>query len=133
MPAVDTNVLLRLIVDDDEEQTRDANAFVRASGRVFVSQVVLVEAAWVLARAYGLSRAQLARAIELVLAADAFTVERSDLVVESLKLFASSNADFSDCVIVATARAANELPLATFDAAASRLPDTRRLGRKRKR
>ena len=133
MPAVDTNVLLRLIVDDDEEQTRDANAFVRASGRVFVSQVVLVEAAWVLARAYGLSRAQLARAIELVLAADAFTVERSDLVVESLKLFGSSNADFSDCVIAATARAANELPLATFDAAASRLPDTRRLGRKRKR
>jgi predicted nucleic-acid-binding protein len=86
-----------------------------------------------LARAGGLWRAQLAQAIELVLAADAFTVERSDLVVEPVKLFGSSNEDFSDCVIAATARAANELPLATFGAAASRLPDAIRLGRKRKR
>ena len=133
MAAVDTNVLLRLIVDDDEEQTRAASAFVRASGRVFVSQVVVVEAAWVLSSAHGLTRVQVARALQLVLSTDAFAVERAELIAESLRLFESSSADFADCVIVTAARAAGELPLATFDAALSRLPDTRRLGPKRKR
>jgi predicted nucleic-acid-binding protein len=131
--AVDTNVLLRLLVDDDEEQTRDATAFVRSAGSVFVSHVVVVEAAWVLSGVYELSRLQLSRALELVLTTDAFTVERPDVLVEALKLFGGSKADFADCVIAATARAAGELPLATFDVAASRLPDARRLGRKRKK
>lgn len=132
MPAVDTNVLLRLLVEDDERQTREAHAFVRSAGRVFVSHVVVVEASWVLSSAYGLSRKQLARTIELVLKTDVFAIERRELLVEALALFESSSADFADCVIAATARAANELPLATFDAAASRLPHARRIGRKRK-
>ena len=133
MPAVDTNVLLRLLVDDDEEQARDASAFVRTAGRVFVSHIVVVEAVSALSRAYELSRERLARAIKLVLATDAFTVERPELLLEALKRFEASKAEFSDCVIAVTARAAGELPLATFDAALSRLPDTRRLGRKRGR
>jgi predicted nucleic-acid-binding protein len=131
--AVDTNVLLRLLVDDDETQARDAAAFVRTSGRVFVSHVVLVEASWVLASAYGLGRQELARTIELVLSTDAFHVERAEILGYALANFRQSTADFADCVIAATARAAGELPLGTFDAAAGRLPGARRLGRKRKR
>lgn len=130
MPAVDTNVLVRLVVEDDEEQTRHATAFLRSAGRVFVSHVVVVEAAWVLSSAYGLSREQLARALDLVFATDSFSVERPEILNEALAYFRESKADFADCVIVATARAAGELPLATFDKATSRLEGARRLGRK---
>jgi predicted nucleic-acid-binding protein len=130
VPAVDTNVLIRLVTEDDEGQLRFAAAFVRNSGRVFVSHIVLVEAAWVLSSGHGFSRDELARALDIVLATGSFAVERPELVAEALGYFRASRADFSDCLIAATARAANELPLATFDAAAARVPGCRRLGPK---
>lgn len=133
MPAVDTNVLVRLLVEDDEEQSRQAEAFVRSAGRVFVSHVVMVETAWVLTGAHGMTREQLSRALEIMLAMDSLAVERPEIVVEALKSFTNSKADFADCLIAATARAAGELPLATFDHDASRLPGARRLGKKRRR
>lgn len=132
MPAVDTNALVRLLVEDDDEQARHASAFLRTSGRVFVSHVVLVEAVWVLGGVYGLKRGQLQRTLELILAADAFSVERPEVAAEALRLFRETAADFADCLIASTASAAGELPLATFDAAAGHLPGARRLGRKSK-
>ena len=59
MASVDTNVLVRLLIEDDEDQARQAAAFLRTSGRVFISQIVLVEATWVLASVYGLTREQI--------------------------------------------------------------------------
>lgn len=133
MAAVDTNVLIRLLIEDDENQGRHAEAFVRTAGRVFVSLVVLVEASWVLSSVYELSRDELGTTIDLLLAGDAFVVEKPELAAEALRLYRASHAQFADCVIVASAQAANELPLATFDEAASRLPGARRLGGKRVR
>ena len=133
MASVDTNVLVRLLIEDDEDQARQAAAFLRTSGRVFISQIVLVEATWVLASVYGLTREQIGHTLELLLAAEPFNVERPELAAEALRLYRESSADFSDCLILASARASNELPLATFDAAAGRLPGARRLGSRRKR
>ena len=131
MPAADTNVLVRLVADDDEQQQRHVSSFLRRSGPVFVSHVVLTETCWVLVRAYALSRADLARSVEMFLSTDVLRVERPEIVAEALRSFRSSAADFSDCLILASARAANELPLATFEDRLGRLEGAIRLGGKR--
>ena len=133
MASVDTSVLVRSLTEDEDEQTRQAEAFLRSAGRVFISHVVLVEATSVLVTVYGLSRDEIRRALDLLLNDESLAVERPELAAEALRLFRESSADFADCLILAVSRAANELPLATFDDAAGRLPGARRLGSKRKR
>lgn len=133
MPAVDTNVLVRLLTEDDEDQARQAGTFLRTAGRVFVSHVVLVETTWVLSSVYALTREEVGRTLELLFAGESFKIERPELAAEALRLYRESSADFADCLILTTARAANELPLATFDDRAGRLAGARRLGSKRKR
>lgn len=132
MPAADTNVLVRLLVDDDVEQQRHAASFVRRSGSVFVSHLVVMETSWVLARVYRFARTALALALEMLLSTEGLVVERSDIVEEAIRTFRASTADFTDCLVLAVARAANELPLATFDERLGRVPGAHRLGRKRR-
>ena len=59
MAAADTNLLLRLLLDDDAEQARAARAFQRTHAPLFVSHVVLAELAWVLESGYRLTRPRL--------------------------------------------------------------------------
>jgi predicted nucleic-acid-binding protein len=58
MAAVDTNVLVRLLVADDPGQTQRALSFLEAHRPLWVSTVVLVETVWVLTAVYGWSKAQ---------------------------------------------------------------------------
>jgi predicted nucleic-acid-binding protein len=65
--AVDTNVLVRIIVEDDAHQVELARAFIAAQDRVFVSRVVLLELGWVLgSRTYKLTRETIASSIRIL-------------------------------------------------------------------
>ena len=64
MAAVDTNVLVRLLVADDLAQTRRALAYLEARPPLWVSTVVLVETVWVLTEVYGWSKAQILAMLE---------------------------------------------------------------------
>ena len=64
MAAVDTNVLVRLLVADDPAQTRRALAYLEARRPLWVSTVVLVETVWVLTAVYGWSKAQILAMLE---------------------------------------------------------------------
>ena len=64
MAAVDTNVLVRLLVADDPGQTQRALSFLEARGPLWVSTVVLVETVWVLTAVYGWSKAQTLATLE---------------------------------------------------------------------
>jgi predicted nucleic-acid-binding protein len=130
MAAADTNVLLRLLLDDDEEQARAARAFLRAHAPLFVSHVVIVEASWVLSSAYRFSRKQLGDVLNMLLDTDGLAVERPSIVSAALRHFGESSADFSDCLILATAQAAAAAPLATFDRKLAKLSGARHIGRK---
>ena len=66
MAAADTNVLLRLLLDDDVEQSRAARAFQRTHAPLFVSHVVLAELAWVLVSVYRFSRERLRAVVEML-------------------------------------------------------------------
>lgn len=126
MRAVDTNLLVRLLVRDDADQVKAAEAFV-AKG-AWVSQLVLAEALWVLDAVYSRSAAQLANAIDRLLNHRELTLQDSEVVAGALNRFRSRpSLGFSDCLVLEIARKAGHLPLGTFDRNLAKLDGTHRL------
>src|SRR5215212_12241795 len=114
MRAIDTNVLVRLIMHDDPEQVPVAEAFV-AKG-VWVSHLVLAETVWVLDSVYGVSHRRIGIAIEMLLSKDDITLQDSDVIAAALEHFRRTpSLGFSDCLLLEIARKAGHLPLGTFD------------------
>lgn len=126
MLAIDTNVLIRLLVRDDEKQVKLADKFI-AKG-AWVSHLVLAEALWVLDSVYSLSAARLIEALSLLLAHESLVLQDADTVSAALTHFKSKPAlGFSDCLVLEIARKAGHVPLATFDKALSKLANTQKL------
>jgi predicted nucleic-acid-binding protein len=126
MRAVDTNLLVRLIVRDDSKQVEAAEAFV--AGGAWVSHLVLAETIWVLDAVHERSAAQLAAAIEMLLNHAQLSIQDAEVVAEALARFRSRPAlGFSDCLVPEIARKAGHLPLGTFDRGLAKLEGTQRL------
>jgi len=126
MRAVDTNVIVRIVVRDDPEQVRAVEQF--AAGGAWVSHVVLAEATWVLDAVYQRTAQQIAAAIGMLLNHKDFTLQDSDVVAAALEEFKERPAlGFSDCLVLEIARKAGHLPLGTFDRRLIRLADVERL------
>ena len=126
MRAVDTNVLVRLVMHDDEEQFAGAIAFVQRG--VWASHVVLAEVAWVLRETYGLDHSATAVAIEMLLQQEQLFVQDPDVVAAALESYRGKPAlGLADCLILEIARKAGHLPLGTFDRNLSKLEGTQRL------
>ena len=128
MLAVDTNVLLRLLMRDDADQVSAAEAFV--SRGAWVSHLVLAETFWVLDSVYDLTRAQIATAIEMLLNHRELSLQDADVVTAALDHYRRRTAvEFSDCLVLEIAKKAGHLPVATFDRNFAKLNDVRRLGK----
>ena len=126
MLAIDTNVLIRLIVRDDAKQAKLADQFV-AKG-VWVSHLVLAETLWVLNSVFKLSAAQLIEALSLLLVHESIVLQDADTVSAALAHFQTKPAlGFSDCLVLEIARKAGHIPLGTFDKALSKLANTHKL------
>jgi predicted nucleic-acid-binding protein len=126
MRAVDTNVLVRLLARDDAAQADAAERFVEPGA--WVSHLVLVEAIWVLDASYGRTPAQIAIALDLLLNHRSLTLQDADAVTAALENFrARPSLEFSDCLVLETARKAGHLPLGTFDRVLARLDGACRL------
>ena len=103
MIGLDSNILVRYIVQDDSQQASAASRLIegqcteRSPGRV--NLVVLVELVWVLTRAYGYGRADVARVVLQLLRTTEFELEDSDAVWAALREFEVGTADFADYVI----------------------------------
>ncbi len=127
MAAVDTNVLVRLLVAtagaDDPSQTRRALAYLEARRPLWVSTVVLVETVWVLTAVYGWPKAQILAMLETASNSRDFAFQSVETVRAAIAVYASSKADFSDCLALELARAEGHLPFATFDKATAKLRD----------
>ncbi len=127
MRAVDTNVLVRLLVRDDPAQAGAAEAFI-AKG-AWVSHLALAEAIWVLQGVYERDAEAIAQAVELLLIHEHLVLQDPDVVQSALHDFRTqSGVDFSDCLIVAIARKAGHLPVGTFDRKLGRVEGATRLG-----
>jgi predicted nucleic-acid-binding protein len=124
MIALDTNVLVRFLTQDDPDQAALAGEAIGAltpDAPGFVAREVLVELVWVLTRAYGCTRIDVARALEGLLAAAELEVEAADDVGRALGRFRDDAVDFADLMIAAAARRAGAATLLTFDRKAARI------------
>ena len=130
MLAVDTNVLVRVLVDDPiaPDQCRAARGVVSEAGEVFISQVVQVETVWVLGKAYGLKKTALQTTLGAVAKHPAFHLQRQEVFQAALRHYLAGAADFADCMILAESTGAGH-ELATFDRKLGKLPGTRLIPR----
>jgi predicted nucleic-acid-binding protein len=124
--AVDTNVLVRLVTRDDARQVAAAEAFVARGA--WVPQVVLVEAVWVLTSVYDLDAPAVATTVDMLLNHRDLTIQDADVVAGALRQFRQKpSVDFSDCLVLESARKAGHLPLGTFHRDLARLDGAQRL------
>ena len=126
MRAIDTNVLVRLIARDEPKQTGVAERFV-ATG-AWVSQLVLVEAVWVLDSVYGLGKDRIALAVEMLLNHAQLAIQEAEVVESALARYRRRAApEFSDCLSLEVALKAGNLPLGTFGRALGAMDGAERL------
>jgi predicted nucleic-acid-binding protein len=123
--AIDTNVLVRVIVEDTDqrEQTEIARELVKNARQVYITQIVQVELTWVLAKVYKIGKVSLVTVLEHLLNNPDYILQRSDIFEAALNLFRQSQADFSDCLILAESQDA-ETVLHTFDKRLGKHNDT---------
>ena len=126
MRAVDTNLVVRLLVRDDQKQADTAEDFIKSGA--WISHLVLVETVWVLASVYGLGRPEIAAAVEMLLNHRHLVLQHPDEVSAALAGYRKPDGpDFSGCLILEAARKNGHLPLGTFDRRLSRLSGAQRL------
>jgi predicted nucleic-acid-binding protein len=126
MRAVDTNLLVRLLVRDDAAQVAAAEEFVAASA--WVSHLVLAETLWVLDAVHERTPAQLAAAVEMLLNHEQLAIQDPDVVTRALAEFRARPAlGFSDCLVLEIARKAGHGPLGRFDRGLAKLDGVQRL------
>ena len=119
MIALDTNVLLRILLNDDPKQSRQAQAIVaRATSlgeEILLPDVVLCEVEWVLSSAFSLPRARVAETLRRLLEGTEFTFANRTVVGAAVASYERGKADFSDYLIGATAASAGASTTFTFD------------------
>jgi len=103
MIALDTNVLLRYLAQDDPVQSPKATEIIegRLSARNpgFVSLVCILEIVWVLGSLYKRTRGEIAQHIEMILAADSLEVQNEQEVYEALVALRNGTGSFEDALI----------------------------------
>jgi predicted nucleic-acid-binding protein len=121
--GLDTNVVIRYIAQDDARQSAKATQLMEnlsSETPGFLPLVALVEIVWVLAGRYAASKADIIKIIETLLRTKELYLEQSETVWRALRVFASSNADFADCLIERSCDTAKCSYTATFDAKAAK-------------
>ena len=123
MTGLDTNVLVRYIMQDDAKQALKASKLVESLSQDkpgFVTLVSVVELVWVLSSCFDLTREQIAQVFDALLRTKQLVVDQADQVVRALRTYRSGSADFADCLIERTAWSAGCAKTMTFDVAASK-------------
>ena len=121
MTGLDTNVLVRYVMQDDPRQSLRATRLIEslsAEDPGFVPVVVLVELVWVLSGSYDLDRTQVATVLATLLRSKELVVDRAELVTQALKRYSTEGADFADALIERLSAAAGCATTVTFDAGA---------------
>lgn len=127
MIALDTNVIIRYLVRDDEDQAEASRVLLESLSERqlgFVCREVILEVVWVLERAYRLSRDQIAIIVEELTHTEGLIIESNDDVIRAAMGYRQGSADFSDFMILIAAQRAGAGPLYTFDRKFSRLAGT---------
>ena len=118
MIAVDTNVLVRYLVGDDAEQANAARELLERltpEHPGFICREAAIEVVWVLERAYGFTRVQIADVLVELIATDSIVVEAADDMARVVFAYRQGGVGFADRMILAAAEREGAAPLYTFD------------------
>lgn len=122
MIALDTNILVRYLTQDDDAQAAVASRIIEETLTPaepgFVGLVVLVELSWVLERLYGCHRAQIASIIAELIASPTILVEQAAAVTSAL---AHAHPDLADALLHEIGKAHGCARTLTFDRRFARL------------
>jgi predicted nucleic-acid-binding protein len=128
MVGLDTNVLIRYIIRDDEEAFKVADDLISAasasSDPVLIGTAVLLESEWVLRSRYKLRKDEISALFDLLLSAAEIRFEDEAALETALHSWKQCSADFADSIIVAKYLRSGCTAVATFDRKASALPGT---------
>ena len=116
MIALDTNVVVRFLVNDDPQQNRRARRLIEA-GDVRLSPTVLLEAEWVLRALYGQDPVEIQESFRRLLGLPGVLADEAQRVARALEWY-RSGLDFADALHLAFASGASSY--ATFDAKLAR-------------
>jgi predicted nucleic-acid-binding protein len=118
MIALDTNVLVRYIVQDDKKQAKQASKIIEAlssDNPAFISCIVLCEVNWVLKTAYKISKQECVSVLKRILSVSVFDIERMACCAKALQRYEKELADFSDYLIHEIAKQEGYETVITFD------------------
>lgn len=126
MIGLDTNIVLRYLLHDDPEQTRQADQILdrqlSEQNPGFISLVTVLEIVWVLRSLLKQTPFQIATHIEHLLAADSLEVQNEQQVFEAAFALKRDTGEFEDALIGALNAWAGCSSTLTFDRKAARLP-----------
>ena len=123
MIGLDTNVLVRYIMQDDAKQSKLASRLIESltvEDPGFFPLVAVIELVWVLSSSFELVRAQVVSALEVLLQTKEIQVERAEVVWRAVRVYRDSSADFADCLVERSAAAAGCVRTMTFDRGAAK-------------
>lgn len=125
MIGLDTNVIIRYVVQDEPRQSAAATRLMEktlsADNPGFVALVTLCEIAWVLAECYEADRVRIRAVIEGLLGTKQIVVEEPELAWKALRAWQGSAADLNDALVGEISLAHGAEQVVTFDKAAARL------------
>jgi predicted nucleic-acid-binding protein len=126
MFGVDTNVLVRFLLRDDQKQAEQAKRAIEdalADGKpVVVSLLTLLETEWVLRSCAALGKKTIISTFRMLLESRDLRIEQEEVLEEALYLYENNSADFADCLMVARYRRLGCSAMLTFDKKAASVP-----------
>ena len=132
MIGLDTNVVIRYLVQDDKKQSAAATRFIEKSLTTdapgYINHISLCEIVWVLQRCYGVTKSQVREIIEGLLTTKQLNVENVEVVWKALRAFDANSDDFCDALIGQVNIHSSCEYTVTFDRKAASLPGYDLLG-----
>ncbi|MFP4548779.1 MAG: PIN domain-containing protein [Fidelibacterota bacterium] len=119
MIAVDTNIIVRFFVNDDDDQSNLAIKLFREQesigGHIFIANIVLVELVWVLKKGYNVEKEDIIKSLRILLSNTLFYFEDIQLLKETIEKYQKESADFADYLIGEIGQKYNAKTTYTFD------------------
>jgi predicted nucleic-acid-binding protein len=123
MIGIDTNVLVRFLVDDNESQCKRARGFLTdrtIDDPAYVSAVAIAQTVWVLRRSFEFPMPAILEALRALLAADSLLIEHAEELDALINADSPPKSDLADYLIAWSGAAAGCRKTVTFDLKAAR-------------
>ena len=126
MAGLDTNVLVRWIVDDDPRQATRVQRLLEEAQKqrspLFVPSTVMLELEWVLRSRYEFAKSTILGAFNALLETQELQFQDEPALERALSFYRQTSAEFADCLHAGQSGSAGRAPMITFDETAARLP-----------